>query len=490
MKKVIALLLAILMLLPFVVSCTQNDKEETSDTVSVEDDGLQMSDKIRGLKFNGEDINIWQVTIASNAAEYYYDMNGSMENGDFISLNLYKRNLTVKDYLNVNLNFVDTGTESSNAAEDIRPLLQAGTDEFEAFQLVQHNGIALVLEGWFKNLDDAKYLDFEGKWWAQNFMDTAKLNGHNYIMAGDIGIDMISCAGAIFVNKNMLAKYYGVDAYENLRTMVLEGNWTIDELTKLAKDMYLDLNNNKTEDIYDQYGFLSVQINIDGFYCGAGGTWMERDNEGAAVVSIGSEQSINIMNRLYHMMHVESPRNFGNNAGTTQLYNNLHSPTVVEKFANGETLFHTAYLYTARNFTNMTDEFAPLPYPKFNTDQQEYYSIIHNSTTIYSIPNTCSKYDQTGAVFEAMASLGNQIIIPFYYEQVLKLRYLYDEGDTALVDLIYDARVTDLAVIFNCTAFKITRSMIQDKRNSLSWYLATQDGAIRKELKAINKFKF
>ena len=490
MKKTIALLLAILMLLPLVVSCSQNDEEDTSDAVTMEDDGLQMSDKIRGLSFDGEDINIWQTTKASNAAEYYYDMNGSVENGDFISLKLYERNSTVKDYLNINLNFVDTGSESKNAAEDIRPLLQAGAEEFDAYQLVQHNGIALVIEGWFKNLDDAKYLDFEGKWWMKSYMDTAKINGHNYIMAGDIGIDMISCAGAIFVNKDMLARYYGDEAYENLRTMVLEGTWTIDELTKLAKDMYFDLNNNKTEDIEDQYGFLSVQQSIDGFYRGAGGTWVERDSNGVAVLSIGSEHSIDIMARLYQMMHVESPRNFGNNAGTTQLYNNLHSPTIVQKFANGEMLFHTAYLYTARNFTNMTDEFAPLPYPKYNTDQQEYYSIIHNSAAIYAIPNTCSKYDQTGAVFEAMASLGNQIIIPFYYEQVLKLRYLYDVGDTELVDLIYDARVTDVAVIFDSTAFKITRSMIQDKRDNLSWYLATQGAAVQKELKAINKIKF
>lgn len=491
MKKIIALFLAILMLLPMVVSCSKKDEEDTGNLISTDEaNGLQMSDKIRDVSFEGEDINIWQTTTATNAAEYYYDMNGSMEEGNFIEFKLYERNVTVNDYLNVNLKFIDTGSESSNAATDIRPLLQAGAEEFDAFQLVQWNGIDLVIEGWFKNLDDAKYLDFEGKWWAQDFMNAAKINGHDYIMAGDVGIDMVSCAGAIFVNKNMLAKYYGADAYENLRTMVLEGNWTIDELTKLASNIYSDLNNNKTEDIEDQYGFLSVQHNIDGFYYGAGGTGIERDNEGKAVVSLGSEHSINIMTRLYQMMHVENPGNYGNNAGTTQLYNNLHSPTIVQKFANGETLFHTAYLYTARNFTNMTDEFAPLPYPKFNTDQQEYHSIIHNSTTIYAIPNTCSKYDQTGAAFEAMASFGNQMIVPFYYEQVLKLRYLYDEGDTKLVDLIYDSRMTDVAVIFDSTVFHIPRSMIQEKRENMSWYLTSKKGAIQKELKAINNVNF
>ena len=490
MKKTIALLMAILMLLPMIVSCSKKNEDDTGEGVSTEEFGIQMSDKIRGVSFDGEDINIWQTTTATNAAEYYYDMNGSMEEGDFIELKLYERNATVKDYLNVNLNFVDTGTISGEAATYIRPLLQAGSEDFDAFQLVQSNGISLVLEGWFKNLDDAKYLDFEGKWWSQDFMDAAKINGHNYILAGDVGIDMVSCAGAIFVNKNMLAKHHGDDAYENLRTTILEGNWTVEELTKLAKNMYADLNNNGEADLEDRYGFLSVQHNIDGFYFGAGGTVIERDNNNRLVLSIGSEYTVDIMDRLFALMHTESPTDFGNHAGTTQLYNHLHSPTVVQKFTKGETLFHTGYLYTARNFTTMTDEFAPLPYPKLNTDQQEYHSIIHNSVTIYAIPNTCTKYDQTGATFEAMASFGNQIVVPYYYEQVLKLRYLYDEGDTALVDLIYDSRKSDESVIFNCTAYHIIRLMIQDERNSMAWYLTKEKNTINKELKAINNVNF
>lgn len=162
----------------------------------------------------------------------------------------------------------------------------------------------------------------------------------------------------------------------------------------------------------------------------------------------------------------------------------------MEKFAKGEMLFFTGYFYSARNFTNMTDEFAPLPYPKYDLDQGEYYSIIHNSTTIYAIPNSCIEYDQVCAAFEAMASFGSQMVVPFYYEQVLKLRYLSEAGDAQLVDLIYDSRMSDIGVIFNTSAFFIPRLMIQEKRSNLSWYLTTQKGVINKEIKAINNIKF
>ena len=492
MKKIIALLMAILMLLPLVVSCSKKDGEDMGDTISTEEgNGMQMSDKLRGVSFDGEDINIWQTTTASNAAEYFYDMNGSVEDGDFISLKLYERNATVKDYLNVNLNFVDTGSESSNAGTDIRPLLQAESGEFEAYQLVQWNGMPLVMEGWFKSLDDNKYLDFEGAWWSREFMDAAKLNGHDYVMAGDVGVDMISNTGSMFVNKNLLAQNYGEDAYASLRTMVLEGKWTIDEAVKLSKGMYKDLNGDDTVDIDDRFGFLCHDANIVGWYFGAGGKVIERDSSGSAVLTIGTEHTVNVMERLYNLFHVDGGSDYGNNAGTQQLYNSKHSHTIVQKFADGEMLFSTGYFYTASNFTNMTDGFAPLPYPKYDAEQQEYHSYIHNIVTLYAIPHTNSaKYDQTGAAFELMASLGNQILRPFYYESVLKLRYLDDEEDTKLVDLIYDSRMTDIGVLFDTTAYMIPRYMIMEKRPNMQWYLTKEKNTINKELKVINNANF
>ena len=80
MKKIIAFTLMILILLPVIVSCSQiSNIENADDVTSTEDFGMRMSDKIRDVKFNSEEINIWQTTTASNSAEYYYDMNGSMD---------------------------------------------------------------------------------------------------------------------------------------------------------------------------------------------------------------------------------------------------------------------------------------------------------------------------------------------------------------------------------------------------------------------------
>ncbi len=495
MKRIISLLLALLLLLPMIVSCAKNDEDgfdaDNNDVSTSEDSSLLLSDKVKGVKFNGDDINIWQVTNASNAAEYFYDMNGDMGNGDVISQKIYKRNAAVEEYLDVNINFIDTGSYSSNAATDCRVYLAAGSSEYDAYELIQWNGINLVIEGWFQNLDNSKYLDFSGEWWSDDFMDAAEINGHNYLMAGDVGIDMVSCIASIFVNKRLLANYYGADAYTQLRTMVLEGKWTIDEMTKLAKNTYDDLNNSGTVDIEDQFGFLSNQSNhVDGWYFGAGGTTIKRDNEGKAVLAMGDEHTIGIMDRIYHMMYTESPDDFGHYAGDTEIAGATMTQPVVKKFSMGQTLFCMGFLYTARNLTNMTDEFAPLPYPKYDTDQDEYHSIIHNIVTLFAIPNSCQKFDQTSAAFEAMASVGKQQIVPLYYETVLKIRYLNDAEDAQLIDLIYNSRMSDIGVIFSTRAFEIPRYMIQYKMKNMPWYLETHAGTIQEQLNQINGVDF
>ena len=87
-----------------------------------------------------------------------------------------------------------------------------------------------------------------------------------------------------------------------------------------------------------------------------------------------------------------------------------------------------------------------------------------------------------------MASLGKQTLVPFYYESVLKLRYLDDEGDTKLVDLIYDSRTTDMSFMFGTTAYTIPRAMIQERNQNMQIYLVKNRNTINKELKVINNF--
>lgn len=214
--------------------------------------------------------------------------------------------------------------------------------------------MALVQEGWLKDLSDAPYIDFERDWWSQSYHENTKLQGKPYVLAGDISVDMIRCAAAVFVNKDLLAAYHGNDAYTILYDKIMNNQWTIDAMTTLAKGVYQDLNGNETVDLNDRFGFLTnYSNNIDGWFFGAGGTVLKNEDTGLYEGNYNTERNITVMDRIMNMCFKESPDDFGNKAGNIVIDGTL-TKSVVENFAAGEMLFCTGFLYTAERFSKMT----------------------------------------------------------------------------------------------------------------------------------------
>lgn len=61
------------MMISVMVSCSHKNSEETDTTVTTsgEQSDILISDKIKGVRFNGEEIKIWQITKTSNPAKYF-----------------------------------------------------------------------------------------------------------------------------------------------------------------------------------------------------------------------------------------------------------------------------------------------------------------------------------------------------------------------------------------------------------------------------------
>lgn len=487
--KIGALLLAVLFLLTALTACKKKtpSKQGSSETNGSqnEEPPFEMSDNIKGLDLKNKEIKIWQFTKASNSAESFYDMNGN-DKGTLVEQKIAERNLAVENYLNCLVTFTDTDVYSGNVGDHIRLQLQTGSTDFDAYEIIQWNCMPLVLEGWFRDLSDAPYIDYERDWWSDSYHENTMVNGKPYVLAGDISIDMIRCAAAVFVNKTMLEKYYGNGAYDTLYEKIMDRKWTIDEMTSLAKDIGEDLNSNQQVDIADQFGFLTnYSNNIDGWFFGCGGTVLKKNQEsGLYELNFKTERNGNIMARIQRMCFEESPDDFGNKAGSTVIDGPL-TKTVVEKFAAGQMLFCTGFLYTAERFTNMEQKYATIPFPMLNENQERYYSVMHNIVTMFAIPANCRNYDATCAVFEAMSAAGHEIVVPEYYETMLKIRYSENPADAKMIDLIYESRMTDVGYVFENRAAEIPRYCIIYGM-SFEWYCDKEENTINKGLRELN----
>jgi len=95
-------------------------------------------------------------------------------------------------------------------------------------------------------------------------------------------------------------------------------------------------------------------------------------------------------------------------------------------------------LCTLQDLRDMADEFAILPYPKLNMQQEKYVTSAHDTIEIGAIPSTTPNFDMIFVALEALNRETMKTIMPVYYEQALKIKYARDEQSAQIIDLIHD----------------------------------------------------
>ena len=91
----------------------------------------------------------------------------------------------------------------------------------------------------------------------------------------------------------------------------------------------------------------------------------------------------------------------------------------------------------------MDQDFGIIPYPKFDEEQDQYYS----RASFYMpnvVPVTNSDLEMTGAVLEALNCAYANEVVPAYFEITLKTKYSRDTESEAMLDLVMENRVIDL----------------------------------------------
>ena len=90
------------------------------------------------------------------------------------------------------------------------------------------------------------------------------------------------------------------------------------------------------------------------------------------------------------------------------------------------------------------------PYPKLDDAQESYISSMHNTTEVGGIVTTTpeSEMDFLFTCIEAMGREAAKTVIPAYYEEALKVKYVNGEEDAAMIDVIHDNIASPSNLIF------------------------------------------
>ena len=114
-------------------------------------------------------------------------------------------------------------------------------------------------------------------------------------------------------------------------------------------------------------------------------------------------------------------------------------------FANASLAFSLTHFQDLENY-------AILPYPLYDENQEEYYTVVDGSHDILGVPMSVAIADRlefVGTITEALSAESFKQVTLVYYEEALQQRGTRDEESFKTLDLILNSRVFDFGFVYD-----------------------------------------
>ena len=423
-KKLLALLCAALTVVA-ITGCKEEERE-TVEYVATNEDNIYL-DHIDVVDMEGYNFRI----LTRPGQGWISDQYVEEQTGDIVSDAVYKRNETVKALFNIDI----TATESTNEyANDAINNILAGDDEYDIIFPHARVAFTYALQNTLVNFHEISTIDTSKEWWSQDIIDSCSVNGHLYVLDGDISTKRLYYAYNVFFNKRIFDDLGLEYPYQ----MVRDGTWTFDAFAKLVKQGSKDLNGDGVlSEPEDQFGYYAIDWYAPfSVLYGGGQRIYSKDATGIPKLSLNTPKTIEIFSKFFNL------------ANTDDVYMRLADVRMPSSdlFRDGKAMFADKSLGEAKNLRDMSDEFGILPYPKFS-DDDTYITLIGGGSSLMVMPVTVSDYEATGKIVEALCALGSRDVIPAFYDVSLKTKFARDYDSEEMIDTIKNSLVYDLGYL-------------------------------------------
>lgn len=343
------------------------------------------------------------------------------ETGDTVNDAIFRRNGKVEELYHIKFEFPELSDGVATYSELVKMSILSGDD---AYQLIG-GGQGTISGGYYQNLEEMPFLDFDQAWWPTSYMENARIGNTLYFAVGNLDAGYYDRFTAIVFNKHLADNYKIRDLYEIARN----GAWTLDRLIEYAEMAKLDLNGDGImESKVDQFGFaIQRRYPTDAFVQAFEVKLTDRDADGMPVLLPLSDHYVDVFNKLNAFYYSDAVT-----------YNKEKSPMEDRSFFEGRALFEGTRMFFVSGYREMEDDFGILPYPKWDEKQKDYRTFSDTDTvTAYSIPIT-TEGTMSANLLEALSYFGYQTVLPAYYDRALKGRTARDEQSQEMLDIIYN----------------------------------------------------
>ncbi|MCI8387428.1 MAG: hypothetical protein HFE63_03045 [Clostridiales bacterium] len=442
-SKILAALLATLILLPSCASTSDDSKSQDSSIDSAKSTEptteVNYLDTISKKDFGGDTFRVYV-----NSASDRPNLHAGEENGEVINDSMYNRDMTVGDMFKCKIEY--TSYEDKNALyKDVVRLISAGDDFADIIITSLFEGVGtLAASEMLVDIGSLDGINISADWWCQSMNETMIFNDKLYAVSGPMALCYCYAPYAFFANLDM-AEDFGL---ESVYDLVNSSKWTIDKMSSMMKDIYFDVNSNGVVDSEDRFPMTMTLESGKAFYIGCGMRMAEKSTNGDVKMNIDSQKSIDILDMLNAIMKPEEVICTDKLAKTWAVGVSDYKTAM---FKNSQALFCASPIqWGVLNFRDMNDDYAILPYPKYDEAQDEYYSHLNSYFPVgVAIPKTCQRAEMAAPVMEALAYISYNEVLPKIHGVVLKEKVARDENSKDMIDLLYKNVIVDFNAVFN-----------------------------------------
>ena len=221
--------------------------------------------------------------------------------------------------------------------------------------------------------------------------------------------------------------------------LVNNNEWTYDKMYEMMQVAKSDENGNGKVDIdEDRFGFATHNSSLGAFYYAAGLKVVDKDADDIPYFPEQNAEFVNLV--LDKSIKIWSDKSLTACADRE----GFDMPTLQKIFEEGRSLFLGEVMQLVFRLREMEIDFGLIPFPKYDSAQQNYGHFVHSTSAMLSIPINCTNIEKIASFVEAMSYESMYTLTPAYYETALTGKYFRDPESKKMLDIILQSRTFDL----------------------------------------------
>ena len=479
LAKILSLLLVAIMAVSVLAACGgkgNKDNGEGPEDIPFEGDP-SIDPKIEAVDYNGYEFTFLCQPYRDNNAYGVDYMVSDGETQNVLLDAVYRRNELLKQKYNID--FVQM--QVTDLLTTVRTQVMGGATEFDLIIGDSQRLATLARENLLLDLASVERFDMTKPYWDHNAAAQLKVGDKLYFTNCDLNVQEV--AFVVYFNKQIIADSDGTltSPYEYME----KNEGTIDNWASLVMAVSNDENGDGEMTALNKYGTLYEHHNGRMFLYGTGVRATTNDETGYPRVSLfDTDKAVTVYEKCKQVFSSVSSWSIdGMPNDETHGYNDKFD-YARSLFCQDLYLFHYERTNIIHQFADMESEFGLVPFPKYDSAQEEYHSMYPILCAMVAIPNVNENLERTANIVEDMNYYSNLILKPAWYEQLLQRRYVRDDESEKSLDLILAGRIYDVGMMYDFGGISSKLLSVDCRTSNISTMYARLKKSIEADIKA------